>query len=155
MQEEKRVIVPPHAYDIISEILKKFSLEEKEREMFDKIYNSRKTVRDVYSLYEEFPSSVLARMTRLLKKGNISDEEVLSIFVEKLGLDNEKAVAMLEEVKRRLVAFSEIVDKGEKTEKPEEVKETILHKEEKEQEESVDIEREETKETDPYREPLE
>ena len=154
MNKKTFVILPDYATDIILSILKSFSLEEKNKEQYQKLMEMT-DADERSSFYDQIPSINVARITRKIKTNEIQDQEAVNFLAEKMPLDKVNAEKMLTEIKNKLVAFSKVVEEESAPEKKTETKEEVVEGKGSLSEEFSKIKTSEKKGPDSYREIIE
>jgi len=88
--EKERFIFPENNAFLITEIMKKYGLEEKEGDSLEKILRGEKT-----------KGEITAKIIKRRGEKEISEKNLTTEIKKNLGLSNEKAMAMAEEIEAK------------------------------------------------------
>ncbi len=109
MNKKQFVLLPDYATDIILSILENFNLKEKEEKAYQELRDSPDG-QDRSFLYKEIPSLNVAKIAREIKTNETSEEDAVLFLSQRMSLSQDKAKEMLEEIKNKIVAFSQVIE---------------------------------------------
>ncbi len=158
MSKKIRAVLPSYGYEIAMGIIRNNKLEEREKSISEQLKNTT-DVEIRKSLDADMPSLILARITRKAVEENLSEEEVVSLLVEKLRVEEKKAEKINIELQKKLIFFTEAIEVEDENKKTKEGENEIKNQEKtQEQEKKEKLKKKIIKKeinSDPYREIIE
>jgi len=169
MTKETRAILPQYAYEIMMDIIKNHNLEEREKSISEQLKSATDPEIRI-SLINDKPILVLTKIAKKAAVEKLSEDEVTSLLREKLRIDKERAESLMQELKKKLIFFIEVIEiesekidikqtSSEEEETGEELEENSRknsdNKKKKDNNDGSSDGEEEEKGPDPYREPVE
>ena len=159
MPKKLRAILPKYAYEIVMDIIKNNGLEKREELISEQLANSTDP-KITKSLMDDRPLFILSIIARKAAEEELSEDEIKSLIMKELRIDEEKGKRLTQELKNKLIFFMEVVEIKEKEEIPKKERKISKEKseeipEEEKEEKPKTIDKPKHEEPDPYREEIE
>jgi spore coat polysaccharide biosynthesis predicted glycosyltransferase SpsG len=154
MIKKIKAVLPNYGFEIAIGIVRDNGLEEREKSISEQLRNTT-DIEIRKSLNDDMPSLILGRIAITAVEKNLSEEEVVSLLIEKLRVEKEKAEKINTELQKKIIFFTEAVEIIDEDKKEVKKNEVINEKIDKEKETQKKKKKAEKINLDPYREEIE
>lgn len=107
-QSKEEIIFSSDAADIIQDLIKKYALDNEQKEKIKKLTDTKDGV-EKEAIFDDLPSRKMAKIVKEKAEGGITDENFASEIQNRFGLSKEKSGSLSEELKERILVLAKRV----------------------------------------------